>query len=380
MTEKLTAEQTIRALRRRRARGLLIKLGLFVALPTAISAGYLGFFASDAYESVALYSIQAAEGRSVSPMESLIGVAGISSGGRDTLTARDFALSREMLRVLNEKTHLLDHYRSKSIDYFSRLSADDSFEDAFEYYLERVKVSYDSNSSVLTLRVQAYTSEKAVEVGRAILEASEAMVNELSEKARADQIKLAERDVDKAEARLSASRRKLVELQQKYGEFNPANTAQAALSIRTELEGELARAKAEYATLRSYMAEDSPMVIAAKERANSLSAQISRENTRLVNPKDNEGLNTSYVEFETVQVEKEFATQAYQSALASLEVARAEAARQHRYLATIAPPSQPDESTYPRRALLILTTFLVSLLLFGIGSLGLAALKEHARL
>ncbi len=380
MTDKPTAEQSIRALRRKRAFRLAYKLGLFVIAPTLCVAAYMGFVASDAYESVALYSIQAAEGRTVSPMESLVGVAGIGSGSRDTLTARDYALSREMLQVLDQKTNLLEHYRSNDIDFFSRLGRDDSFEDAYEYYLDRVKVSFDSNSSVLTLKVRAYSSKKATEAAQAILQASESMVNTLSKQARSDQIHLAAADVKKAEARLAESRRKLVELQQKHGEFSPAQTAEAAIAIRTELESQLAKARAEYATLRSYMAENSPQVIAAHERVKSLAAQAAGEKSRLVNQKDQEGLNTSFVEFETVLVEKEFATQAYQSALASLELARAEAARQHRYLATIAHPSTPDEAMFPRRTLLVVTTFLLSLVLFGIGSLGFAALKEHARL
>ena len=79
-------------------------------------------------------------------------------------------------------------------------------------------------------------------------------------------------------------------------------------------------------------------------------------------------------------VEKEFAQKAYESALAQLELARSDAARQHRYLATIASPSKPDEATYPRRVRSVLTVFVVSFLLMGIGALLSAAVREHARL
>lgn len=375
-----SAEQAIRALRHRRAKRLLTKLAVFVLGPTLGAAGYYAFWASDAYESVALFSIQAAESRPSMAMEHLIGIAGVSSAGRDTLAARDYVLSREMLGALDEKLTLLDHYRSGALDYFSRLPADASREEAYEYYRDRVQVSFDSNSSVLTLRVLAYDPEMAQRAAETILKACEEKVNQLSEKARQDQIRLAQAEVEKAERRLSESRTRLVELQQKYGEFSPADTAHAALTIRTELETELAKARAEYATLSSYMAKDSPQVIAAQERVRSISAQAVGETRRLVNPKQEQGLNRSLVEFETVQIEKEFATGAYQSALSSLELARAEAARQHRYLATIAKPSTPDEARFPRRILLVFTTFVASLVLFGIGSLSLAAIKEHARL
>jgi capsular polysaccharide transport system permease protein len=82
----------------------------------------------------------------------------------------------------------------------------------------------------------------------------------------------------------------------------------------------------------------------------------------------------------SVLVEKEFATLAYQSALSSLELARTDGLRQHRYLALIAEPSLPDEAMFPRRWLSLLTTFIASLVLFGVLSLSFSAIKEHAKL
>jgi len=376
----LRAEQSIRLLRRKRAKKLGAKLGAFVVAPTLIAATYLWGFASDAYESVALFSIQAAENRPSVSMESLIGIAGVSSAGRDTLAARDFVQSREMMEKLDAHGGLLDHYRSSEIDYFSRLGKHDSREDAYSYYLDRVQVSFDSNSSTLTLAVRAYSAEQAHRLGAALLDECEKKVNLMSQKARQDQIKLAEADVEKAEKRLSASRTQMVNLQQKHEQLSPAHTAEAAMTIRTGLESKLAEARADAAALGSYMAKTSPQVVAAQQRVNALAAQVKSETKRLVNTSKKEGLHQSLAEFESVQVEKEFATQAYQSTLASLELARAEAARQHRYLAVISAPSRPDEAMYPRRILLTFTTFLSSLVLFGIASLGIAAVKEHARL
>jgi capsular polysaccharide transport system permease protein len=79
-------------------------------------------------------------------------------------------------------------------------------------------------------------------------------------------------------------------------------------------------------------------------------------------------------------MEKEFATAVYQASMSALAQARSSASRQHRYLATIAPPSRADESTLPSRGIGVLTVFLCSVLLMGIGSLLVAGVKEHARL
>jgi capsule polysaccharide export protein KpsE/RkpR len=49
------------------------------------------------------------------------------------------------------------------------------------------------------------------------------------------------------------------------------------------------------------------------------------------------------------------------------------------HLLVISQPSLPSESTYPRRAYGVLATFLVSLALYAVGSLLIAAAREHAQ-
>lgn len=376
-----TAAEMVRAVRRTRTKKLLLKLTAFVLLPTALAAVYFGFIASNRYESVSLFTINATDARpSLSAMESLIGLAGAAPTTRDTLAVRDFVLSRQMLAELDQAEKFIAHCKNTKADSWSRLAGDASFEEAFEYYKDVVLVNFDSNSGVLTLKVRAYSAEDARRFSERILQLSEAMVNTLAERSRADQIKFAQSEVEKAEQRLSRARQELVKVQQEQGEFNPEATAAAAMSIRTTLEGELAIARAELAALKSYMAPDAPQVIAASEKVRSLAGQAAGESQRLVNSKGEKGLNASFVLFEQVAVEKEFATRAYQSALTTLELARTDAARQHRYLATIATPSLADEARYPRRYLGTLTVFLGCLLAFGIGSLLIATIKEHARL
>lgn len=55
--------------------------------------------------------------------------------------------------------------------------------------------------------------------------------------------------------------------------------------------------------------------------------------------------------YETLEVERNFAQQAYTSALSSLEKARVEADRQERYLAVYSTPAVPQYPLYPRRIL-----------------------------
>jgi capsular polysaccharide transport system permease protein len=368
-----------KALRKQRMRQLRRKLGLGVALPTALVAIYYSLIASDRFESSALVTIQSAEMRAIGGFEGLLGSISGSSGTTEALRVRYYILSRDMLAILDERDGFSKHFQSSAADWWSRLDEDATEEERYDYYVDKVAVQHDNQSGVLTVSVQAFSPKKARAFARTILESSERFVNRLAQRIRLDRMEFAKKEVAKAETQLSESRRAILELQAKGEEFNPAQSATALLTIRGELETELAKARAELRQLRSYMRPDAAKVVALRQKVQSLASQIAREKARLVSPKK-KGLNTAIARFEELMLEKEFAEKKLVSALSAMEVASLEAARQHRYLATIAAPSLPEESTHPRRWLATLKAFFLFLTLFVIGSLLLSAVREHARL
>lgn len=376
-------DPTMAVRRRRRARavGLALKFSLSVLGPTALSGVYYASVASDIYESTTLFTIQSASGAAAIGLGSILGIMpGSSPGARDAMVVREYILSRDMLALLKADHQFLAHYQDPSFDWYARLADDSSAEDAYEYYLEQIKVDHDSSSGVLTLNVHAFTENQAHDLSEAILHYSEEMVNQLSERARSDQTSFAKAELSLAEGRLSQARQGVLALQAERSEFNPQQTASEALTVRGQLQGELAKVNAELSQARAFMSASAPKVVALQQRANALARQVAKESRRLVGPGTEGGINTSIASFESAILEKEFAQLAYRSALTSLELARTDAGRQHRYLARITEPSSPDEATYPKRILGVLTAFLLSVALAGIVSLFGAAVKEHAKL
>jgi capsular polysaccharide transport system permease protein len=369
------------AVRSARSRRLVKQLGVFVLLPTALAAGYFAGLASPQYESYATFGVQSSELRPSLGMDGILaGLATSGGAGRDALAVRDFIMSRDMLARLEKEQGFIAHYKDKRADFFTRLRADASFEKAYDYFDGKVHVNYDQLSGSVTVRVRAFGATEASKYAAAIIRYSEEMVNKLSERERRDRTATTEADVKKAEERLSNARMRIVSLQREHDDFNPLQTATAAMTIRTALEGELAKARAELMQLKSFMHDGAPQVRAVNEKVKSLSAQVSGESRKLVNPSKPGSLSTSLVDFEGAMVEKEFAQKAYESAMAALEIAKADADRQHRYIALIASPSKPDESTFPHRVRSVVAAFLISLLLWGVVSMLSAAVREHARL
>jgi len=369
------------AVRRQRSRRLAKRVALYVVLPTALATTYYAALASPQYESYAIFTVQSSELRPALGVDGLL--AGLASGGgmgHDALAVRDYVLSRDMLARLDQDHHFIAHYKDRGHDLLSRLRGDASFEEAYDYFGHKVTADYDQISGSVTLRVRAFDPKTAASLAGSILKYSEEMVNKLSERERRDRTAYAESEVQKAEARLTKARQAVVQLQQKHAEFNPLQSATGTMTVRTVLEAELAKARAELMQLKSFMHEDAPQVQASSQKVKSLSAQIAGENRRLVDPDKPGGLSNSFSDFDAAMVEKEFAQKAYESAMATLEMARADANRQHRYVATIAAPSTPDESTYPHRVRSVLTAFVVCFLLWGTLSLMTAAVREHARL
>ena len=376
----MTAEQMSPADRqRKRALRLGRNFLLWVVLPTLFSVVYYGFFASDFYQSEARYSIQSVDGKASVSLDSLFGELPGGGSDKDALAVRDYMLSRDVLRRLDQDHRFIGHYQAGSIDWLSRLGSDDTFEQAYEYYLSKVDVVYDNQSGVSMLTVRALSADKAAEYTRAILGYGEEMVNRLSDRARQDRMEFARREVADGEARLARARGAILSLQRAGEEINPAESASAVLAIRSELETELAKTRAELGAMKSFMQPNAHKVVSLEQKVKSLQEQIENENRRLVDP-SRRGLSAVIAEFEPLLIEKEFAEKAYESALTSLELARTEAAQQHRYLAVIVSPSKPDEATHPERFIAVLTVFFISLAVFGIASLLIAAIREHARI
>lgn len=369
------------AVRKQRGKRLAKRVALFVGVPTLLSISYYGFVASPEYESYSMFTVQSSEMRPTLGVDGLLASLATGSGsGHDALEVRDYVQSRDMLARLDKEHRFVSHYKDTSHDFFSRLRSSATFEDAYEYFGHKIAVDYDATSGTIAVRVRAFSPEQAQGVAQAILTYSEEMVNKLSERERQDRTSYAEAEVKRAESRLSSARGRIVSLQREHGDFSPLQTATAAVAIRTQLEAELAKARAEVMQLKSFMNDDAPQVRAAAEKVKSLSAQVAGESRRLVASGSTGGLSTSFADFEAAMVEKEFAQKSYESAMATLELSRADAARQHRYVAVIAGPSKPDTSTYPHRIRSSLTAFVVSFLLWGIASMVVATVREHARL
>lgn len=127
--------------------------------------------------------------------------------------------------------------------------------------------------------------------------------------------------------------------------------------------------------------EVSQKVKAAKNEVTSIKKQLKMErerSARSTSSKDAKTMSAIILKHEELLTEQGFAEKSYEAALLNIEGARVEATKQQRYLSIIVRPMLPEEPIRPKAPDDYIVLFLACLLLWGIMSLIIASIKDHA--
>lgn len=351
---------------------------LVVLVPTILAFIYYAFIASGQYVVESRFSVK---GNEMQQLDLLSGIAGIPSQGgsaTDSYIVQDYIHSLDMIRAINQDLDLRALFNYEDADWLSALGKQKTQLELLKYWNKFVTASYDPTTTIITLRVRAFSPEDAKLLTKRILYQSEVLVNNLSEQARKDDLAFAEAEVKRAEERVTDARVLMNEFRTQVQDLDPSQTASAKMILIGELEAQLAKTEAELKVLSAYMDAKAPSVISLSRRVDALKQQINKEKRSITGGTETQSaLSGVFADYEPLVVERTFAEKAYTSALASLEAARVEAARKHRYLAVFVEPILPDEATEPYRVKSVTTVFLASIVVWMIGLLGIGIIKEH---
>lgn len=355
------------------------RLFLFtVIVPTFLAIIYFGFIMSDVYISESRFVVRSPERQSsVGGLGGLLKGAGFSRSQDDTYTVHDFMLSRDALEKINERLPLVQSFGGKHIDLFSRfngLGLDDSFEELYRYYQNRIKIELDTTSSISTLKVNAFNAEDVHRINTLLLEMSERLVNTLNERGRQDMIHFATEEVERAEKKVQSAGLALSEYRNKKTVFDPERQSALQLQLISKLQDELIATKTQLNQVRNFTPHN-PQISALQQRAASLQTEIDTQMAKVAGPSSS--FTNKSAEFDRLKLERLFADKQLATALVSLEQARNEAVRKQLYLERIVQPNKPDVAIEPRRLRAILATFILGLICWGILTILIAGVREH---
>lgn len=367
-----------RWLSRHYARALFV--GVFL-LPTLIAAVYFGLIASDRYVSEARFVV-----RSASEPAAAVGAAaylqdmGINRANDDAYAVQDYILSRDAMHAIMAHIDLRKIWGLPQADMFSRygewLGQDDD-EVLFRHYLTQVKVDKNLETGITTLRVLAYRSEDAYAVAQLILRLSEAKVNAINTRARADRVASAQREMDAAARQLATATAALTSYRNSARLVNPEMSAQAGTRQQSSLETERAQVNAELQGMAE-RAPNNPAIPALRRRLTALGAAIASQANQLSG--NDSALTGKVGGFEQLEVERELASKLYENAQNQLNTAIDAANRQQIFIETVIEPSLPDAPLEPRRLRYTFTVALLSFWAFLSCYLLLSGSREHLNL
>ncbi len=366
---------------RKRHWGLVLAFVLMVALPVATTAYYLYWVAVDQYASTSGFSVRKEDVGS--PAELMGGFSQLMGGAGDAEAEMlfEFIQSQDLVTELDKRLDLRAHYTAHyDQDPVFSLKPDGTVEDLLAYWHRIAKVSYDAGTGLLSLHVRAFTPEMAQDLSREIIAESQVLVNQLNATARADVLRYAEQDLAEAVTRLKASREALVRFRTRTQIVDPQSDLQGRMGVLASLQQQLAQALIDYDLLAQDAGSTDPRVIAAARRIEVIQDRISEERDTFSEDEiggESEAYPALLAEYESLTVDREYSEGAYAASLAALDMARANAARQSRYLATYIKPTLPERAEYPQRRMILGLSGLFFLLFFTISSLMFYALRDR---
>lgn len=347
-----------------------------VVVPTLLIAGYLYGIAADQYLSEARFVVRGRSEAAAPSLGAALAQAGLGGNqSSDAQTVREFLISNDGVHRLNERLPLADIYRRPEADPWARMWHTEP-ERVTRYMSGMVSISHENSAGIMTVRVRSFRPEDSRAVAEQLLVLGEELVNRLSERAREDTLRIAREEVAVAERRVLAAREALTAFREREQTLDTTGQARAALETLGQMEGALAVARTELRERSSFMRPDNPALLSTRNRIAALERQIAEERGRQT--RSGSGLAQQMAEYERLMLEREFADRQLASATQSLELARIEAGRQQLYLARVVEPNLAVYALYPRKILVVLSAFAILTVVFCIGWLIVAGLREHA--
>lgn len=312
------------------------------------------------------------------PEISLSSIMGGGGGGnsQDLLLLREHLLSVDMLRRLDEDLNIREHYTEHG-DIFAKLGNREApIEDLHKYYLSRVEVELDEYAGVLNIEVQGYTPEFAQKMTALLLEAGEDHMNEMGHRLADEQVRFLEQQMVRLDERFSETREALLEYQNEHGLVSPSDTVESINQVVATLEADLARLQAQRNALSSFQSNQSSELRQVERNITALRDQIIEQRERVAQA-SGDSLNSVSAQYETLELQAEFAQETYSNALSSLENTRLEAARQLKQVSVLQSPLMPEYPTEPNRLYNSSVFAIITIFLAFIFSMIIMIIKDH---
>lgn len=367
---------------------------LAFVIPVLLGVAYYGLVASKQYVSEFHFTVREPLPDGAQPTQTngqsgdlvaLLGRTASASGAADTLdnyTVVDYVRSPQAARDLDQRLNLTALFSRAGVDPISRYSGAKKAELLAEYWKKMVWATYDPATGLASVKVRAFSPADSYAIATNLIDLSNGVVNNIGRRSRADSLRVAQQEVDAAQAHMTEIRNRLTALRNQIGAIDPTKDQvtgndDLANSLRTSLTQE----ESELAFLSSQLHDPhAPQIARVKAEITATQAQLGAVDARVNrNRTGNVALTSAVGEFEQLDAERQSVEQAYFVSLQRLQEVSVSADSQRLYLSTYVAPAEPQSSTYPRRLQSIAVLALCCLLIWSIGVLIGKSVMDHIR-
>ncbi|WP_349957922.1 capsule biosynthesis protein [Rhizobium sp. ZPR3] len=358
----------------------LIGFVLLVILPFLASSIYYAFIASNQYVAEARFAVRAVSGTGDTSDGGDSGGAtsalNMRSASQDAYVVTSFIHSTEILNRIGKKIDYRSMFIRQDTDFLSRFSSSRSDEEFLKYWNDHVSAYIDVTSGIITLKVRTFSPDDSVKLADAIIEESEKLINELSERARNDIVQSMKADVQKSGKTYGDTLIALNQFQNASGLLSPQTQAQNNGTLLTGLLAQKLEFETRLFVMRQSNAQNSPTYQQLNLAKDSLDAQIEKMRSELTGP-ENASLAKALLDYSRLETDRMIAEKLYESAQKNYDAVLAEALRKTLYLAVFVKPVLPDESIFPRRVSTPLIILLALVVTWATLSLIWASVEDH---
>ncbi len=349
------AELRDRAARRRNFK----LLAVFGLLPMAFILIYSLFIAAPLYETDATFTIDTVQDGDPMAGPGLLGIGGAGGSMSDEYKIREYLLSREVMRIMEEKHGFLAHFHTGTVNPLSRpVRMPLLGMDQIDFYKRRIKISVDMQQSLMKITVQARTPEDAVKYTNILLQLGKQKVSSISAMLNKDQLSALLEEKTRVEQQLDEANANVAQVQRARGDIDPIQTTTGIYEIISSLEVELAEQESQKRALLSNGLTNSPFLPRLNARISALKAQIMQQKSRLVGGRP-QSVQRGLAAYEEALATKKIAETELESILRTIEQASLRSLQQRKYLIIVASPEKPTSAKISR------LTYLIFLLLAG---------------
>jgi capsular polysaccharide transport system permease protein len=371
-----------------------------VLLPTLLAFVYLQFFATRQYVTEFQFTILPLSisgspnsgGSSASSAGQSPVTSSSSSGGSSALLSvmdnmvTNYITSHQAVLDMQKSIDLKQVFDNDKIDPIQRFWWNNgSFErltDFWKWFV--VSANFDVTTGLCDVQVKASTPQDSVKIARALVLQSENLVNNQSLRQRQDSVKYAQSEFESAQTRLNRALASEQAFRQSHQSIDPSINGTANQTLTASIQQNLATLRAQRDALAK-VSPGAPALSLLDSQIQSTEQQLTKVSGNIGGGDVSAGAGTarspiaaSMQEYESIEAEKNFATQNYTANLQNLTASNFAAAQQQFYLEPYVEPVTPQYPTYPQPLAGTLLVFVVVLALWGIGSLFLQAAKSHA--